>query len=49
MKEFIGMASISDGELKCACAKEICQTCEYKKLLNCQEATVIVKDEGEAE
>lgn len=44
MKEFSAMACISDGELKCACAKEECKTCEYRENLNCQDATVIIDD-----
>lgn len=42
MKEFKAMASICDGELKCACAKEVCMTCECREHFNCQEATVIL-------
>jgi len=42
MKEYKAMASICDGELKCACAKEVCMTCECREHFHCQEAIVQV-------
>ena len=36
-------ACIENGELKCASSEKTCATCEYKDLLKCQEATIILK------
>ena len=47
MKEYSAMASIYDGELKCACKKETCLTCECRKLFKCVEAKVTIIDESE--
>jgi len=44
MKEYSAKACISDGILQCACAKEICETCEYIEVLNCKDAKLIIEE-----
>lgn len=44
-KEYNVKACISDGEIKCACASEICETCEFKEAFGCQDAKLIIDEE----
>ncbi len=36
------LACIEDGEVKCACAKETCKTCEFRETFECQDAKLII-------
>jgi hypothetical protein len=49
MKEYAAMASVSEGVLKCACAKEICLTCECREHFHCQDATVTINNKNPEE
>lgn len=47
MKEYEVYTCIDDDEVKCSAAARICDTCEYKEILECQPAVVRVEAENE--